>query len=182
MRLAEFLLIIILLLAVTHTASAFKPESVVIYENPGGNDFIEIYTTKPDVIPLLKPLIQIKKVEVDKKDNYTIFTVYTSLGEKTGVFERRVSGKILKGLSSLGKVYIYIDKGCNVKGRVRLIKSEEFRNLYEVLGYEDIIYRLKSGTLYGLLITNIFLILNHYTDHYSLSNCSSGTTIRTITH
>ena len=112
MKLARTLLAGMILLIVIHTANAFEPESIVIYENPTDNDFIKIYTTKSDVSPLLETLgIQVKKIEADRKDNYTIFTVHTSLSEKIGVFERKISGKVLKDISSISKVYIYIDKG-----------------------------------------------------------------------
>lgn len=158
MKLAKSSLVTIMILfMLIHTASAkFTPktESVVIHEYPTDSDFIKIYTaSKSNVSALIKSIgLPVKNIEVREEDGYTVFTVDTSLGERIGVFERRISGETLKGLSSLGEVYIYINKGCVVKGDVELIESEEFQNLYRVVGYSDITYRLQSEPLHKLLI------------------------------
>ncbi len=146
MRIAVYALTIIMLM---HVASAFKPESVVIHANPSTSDEIEIYTVKTNATRLLK-FLQIESVRVIEKNNHTVLTARAPLDVKTGIFERRIDGKTLETLSSIGDVYIYIDKGCDVTGNVKLIGGNELRNLYRHLGYGDVIYRLKK-ILYELL-------------------------------
>ena len=120
--------IVFLIFLITYPANA----KVVIYESPLDIDRIEIYANSTN----LSLNLPIKSVE--RLNN--CYVVETTIGEKTGVFERRISSELLKSLSKFGDIYIWIDKGCEVHGKVKLIASDDFQNEFYVLEPEDITY------------------------------------------
>lgn len=140
-----------------------KAESVVIHELSHDGDFIEIYTSKlseSDIRMLMNSMdLKIKTLKSEKRGNCTVFTVETSLGERISIFERRISGEILERFSSMGDVYIYIDKGCAVKGDVELVEKGDFQNLYRVLNYEDLSYELQIGLWQKLAMGALILLI-----------------------
>jgi STE24 endopeptidase len=156
----------ILILICTVADAKFTPKGVIIHEFPTDNDYIEVYSknlTKTDVIELLKSIgLPVKSVEVSEKDEYAIFTIHTSIGEKVDIFKRRIDGRILAELSRLGDVYVYIDKGCTIKGDVQLVESGDFQDLYKVVGYSDITYEVRGSTLTELLAVFIIIPISSF--------------------
>ncbi len=156
----------ILILICTVADAKFTPKGVIIHEFPAGNDYVVIYSknlTKTEIIELFKSAgLPVKNVEVSKEDGYNVFTVYTSLGEKVGILKRRIDGKILAELSKLGDVYIYIDKGCIVNGDVRLVERGNVQNLYKVVGYGDVTYKVRDSTLIELLVVFIIIPISSF--------------------
>ncbi len=150
-------LILILVSALTVTA-VFTPKvaaKVVIHEFPVDRDYVVVYSknlTKNDVVDVFRSAgLPVKSVEVTRKDGYEVFTIHTSIGKKTGIFSRSLDGKILAKLSRLGEVYIYINRGCTVKGDVRLVKRGDIQNLYRVTGYGNLTYEVQGSVLAELL-------------------------------
>jgi STE24 endopeptidase len=175
-------ILILILCPIVVNAKLTPKEGVTIYEYPTDNDFIKIYAknlTKAEVVELFKSIgLPVKSVEVSKEDEYTIFTIHTSIGEKVSPFKRRIDGKILAELSKLGDVYIYIDKGCTVKGDIQLVESDYFQDLYKVKGYSDITYELEKSLLieleaiFVIIPTLSFFLSRYYAKKVFSSNLS----------
>ena len=130
MRVTVATIILILIICSIVVSAKLTPKGVVIYEYPTDDDLVKVHTknlTKTEVIDLLRSIgLHVKSVEVSKEEGYTIFTIHTSIGNKVSLFKRRIDGRILAELSKVDNVYIYIDKGCTVKGNVQLVESDYF--------------------------------------------------------
>jgi len=174
--------IAMLILIGTVASARFIPKGVIIHEFPTDNDFIEIYSknlTETEVIKQFKSIgLPVKSIEVSERNGYTVFTIHTSIGDKIDIFKRRIDGRILAELSKLGEVYIYIDKGCTIRGDIQLVESGNFQDLYKVVGHSDITYEVRKDLLVKLLAVFIvipissFLLSRYYARKVFSSNLS----------
>ncbi len=149
---ARVLLAALILVSSMLTVHSFslKSEGVLIHLP---SDYVEIYTTKN---------VEFKFEDVRNEGDFKVFKVKMHLSEKIALFERKISGEILEKLSTYGDIYILLGKGYAVEGDVKFVKSEDLQNVYKVVGYSDVVYRLKSVVLYGLVAAISVMLLSSF--------------------